>query len=395
MRPVRVVVLGAAAHIFGAAHVGALSAVGADVVGVFDAQQHLAERLGARYGWPVYSDVDRLLTVSADVAVVTAPHPEHAELVGACLRADKHVLVEKPLGVSVGEADTLIRESERRGRTLAVVLQHRLRREVRYARELLRDGAIGALHRADLVACYPKRSRYYTERPWRGTWSGAGGGVLLNQGQHYLDMLTYLVGLPHSVFAWTSTRVQPMETEDTVEAAVQWADGGTGSVHVTSAADGPRRLELTGTAGRIRLSEDGIEVTTCDEDIRTFARSPGDPFDHPRERERRIIPGGDGTHTDLYRDLVDTLDGEREPVGAARDAVGAVELTNAVTLSAHRAAPVKLPVDRDEYAALLTSLRSGEHGGVTTAGAADDSRPWDVSRGRQGSQQGTREGASQ
>lgn len=386
MDPLRVVVSGAGAHIFSAAHTRALDGIGAQVVGVHDVDHAAARRIADRHGWPVHGDLDGLLAVPADVAVVTAPHPHHAELVLACLRAGRHVLVEKPLAVRADEADAVVAVAGACGLTVAVALQHRFRREVEEARRLIRSGFLGQFHRAEVVAYYPKRSVYFTAAPWRGTWSGEGGGVLINQGQHDLDTLIHLTGPPARVFGWVRTRVQPTETEDTVEAVVEWAGGATGSIHVSSAAGGPPRIELTGTAGTLRLLPGALEVVEHEVDVREFSRTGGDPFDRPAVGDRRSITGGGGTHTEVYRDLADALATGRPPRAPARDAVAALELTNAVTLSSHRGAPVELPLDRDAYRKLLDSLQrlAGTARGRPSGGSHPTGSPATVSRSASG-----------
>jgi predicted dehydrogenase len=354
-----VVVVGAGAHIFGAAHAPALGRAGVEVVGVHDADTELARHVAAEHGWTAYDELDALLAVPADAAVITAPHPFHTELALACLDAGLNVLVEKPVAVSVDEADEVVAEAEARGLVVAVALQHRLRREVAEAKRLIDAGSIGELHRAEVAAYYPKRSVYYTASAWRGTWAGEGGGVVLNQGQHDLDLLVHLAGRPSRVFARLSTRVQPTETEDTAEALVEWPGGASGSIHISSAAlDEPQRIELIGTAGVLRILPGELQVVENDVDVREFAATEGDPFDRPATKTRAPVEGGGGTHEALYRDFAEALRTGRPPVAPVADAVAALELTNAMTLSSQSGQPVDLPLDRDAYRALLDGLQA-------------------------------------
>ena len=104
------------------------------------------------------------------------------------------------------------------------------------AARLIREGELGRIHRAEVIASYPKRAVYYADTPWRGTWLGEGGGVLLNQGLHDIDLLVHLLGRPARVAASLRTIVQPIEAEDAADLLLEWEGGATASVHVTSAA---------------------------------------------------------------------------------------------------------------------------------------------------------------
>ncbi|MBO0684996.1 MAG: Gfo/Idh/MocA family oxidoreductase, partial [Candidatus Dormibacteraeota bacterium] len=231
--PLRVVVAGAGASIF-AAHRRGLAAIAATVVGVQDTDWDRACRVAGEFGCPAHRDVAGLLAEPADLAVITAPHPAHAELALASLRAGRHVLVEKPIAVQVAEADAMVAEADRCGLVLAVAFQQRTRPEVREARRLVGEGFLGELQRADLLGTWPRRHSYFETAPWRGSWRREGGGVLVNQGQHDLDLLCHLAGAPARVAGWTRTRLHPVETEDTAEAMLEWAGGALGSIHIST-----------------------------------------------------------------------------------------------------------------------------------------------------------------
>jgi len=366
----RVVAIAAGSHIFGAAHAPALEASGADVVGLYDLHRAGAEAVGALRGWPVLDTLDELLALDADLAVIASPHPLHAELAERALAAGMHVLVEKPLAARPSEARRIVDAARAAGRVAAVALQHRFREEVVAARAIVASGGIGELHRAVVVATYPKKASYYSAAPWRGTWAGEGGGVLLNQGQHDLDTLVHLVGAPAGVFGVARTRVLPIETEDTVEALLSWDGGATGSVHVTSAAsDPPNRIELHGSRGSLRILPGALEVTRHPEDFTDFSHAPGDPFAAFERGETRPQAGGGGTHAEIYADLFAALAEGRAPRTTAEDALSALDLTAAIILSSERHAPVALPLDVAAYDTLLDRHLLDHHASASaTAG---------------------------
>jgi predicted dehydrogenase len=308
----------------------------------------------------VHATVDTLLSEPADLCLVLAPHPFHAEHAIRALQAGLHVLVEKPIAVEVAEADRMNAEADRSGKLLAVVFQQRTRHEVRAALRLVKEGFLGRLQRADLLSTWPRRRTYYELAPWRGTWRGEGGGVLLNQGPHDLDLLCHLAGgLPATVVARTSTRIHRIEGEDTVQALLEWPGGATGSVHISTAeVDLPQRIELTGTGGRLVLFPGRLELASNGVDFQEFADSPGDPYGLVPAGRSEVILGRGGDHVDLYRDLVEALEQGRPPIAPGREAAVSLELANAIIYSARTGEEVHTPLDRSAYSALLDSLRS-------------------------------------
>ncbi|MBO3747803.1 Gfo/Idh/MocA family oxidoreductase [Streptosporangiaceae bacterium NEAU-GS5] len=347
----RLVVVGVGANVWHM-HLPGVAAVDARVVAVHDVDAEKARRAGAALGCPATGDLDELLAYPADVAVVLAPHRHHPGLVARCLRAGFHVLVEKPLAVTGEEAEQMCAEAAKAGRVLAVALQQRARPEVRRALEVL--PTLGELRRAELVASWPRRSAYFATAPWRGTWRGEGGGVLVNQGQHDLDLLCLLAGRPAVVTARTRVVQHPLQTQDTAAALLEWPNGALGSLHVTTAAaDLVQRIEITGTAGRLRLTPGRLDLWRSAADFRDYAVSGGDPYAPPEEDLLAPFDGGRGTHVDIYRDLDRALGEDRPPLAPGDSAVAPVELANAIQLSAHAHGDVRLPVDREAYRRFL------------------------------------------
>jgi predicted dehydrogenase len=362
MKPLRVVIAGAGATI-ASTHLRALAAIGAKIVGVHDIDAARAQRVAQELACQAHHSLESLLREPADLAVVLTPHPFHAEIAVACLAAGRHVLVEKPIADEVAQADRMVFEARRQGRLLAVALQHRTHPEVQAARELIQRGALGHLQRADLLATCVRRATYFQVAPWRGSWRGEGGGVLINQAQHDLDLLCDLAGVARRVVGWTSTRVHSIEAEDTGIGLVEWPNGLVGSIHVsTCEVDESQRIEITGTAGRLRLLPGRLEVIRNAIDVRDFVLSPGGPFDHPATGPLEVItPSSDGAaepgHSLIYRNLVEAIAGRAPLIAPGEQAVVALELANALQYSSAIQAAVDLPLDRTAYAELLAERR--------------------------------------
>ena len=332
-----------------------------ELVGVSDLNAEGGRARADELGCPFYADYRAMLEAARpEVVVVMTPHPFHAPIVVDCLEAGCHVLVEKPMAVHVGEADGMVDAAARAGRLLAVNFQWRHRPDVRAARKLIRSGQLGRVQHVDLVATWTRAASYYAAQPWRGTWRGEGGGVLMNQAPHHLDLLCHLLGLPERVVAWTRTRLHCIEAEDTAQAMLEWADGTLGSVHVSTAEAGqPERLELLGTGGRLRIESGELSIEAFDRDLRDFLAESPDPYLAPPLHPVRVEPEpGVGDHVAVYRDLHRAII-EGTPVMAdGAEGRMSLELANAIIYSSHRGEAVRLPLDRGVYAALVDELRA-------------------------------------
>lgn len=353
---VRLAIVGAGANIWGFHH-RAITATGLSVVAVQDVVAERAGAVGAQLGCLATDSLDELLAVDCDAVSILAPHRFHHELVRAALVAGRNVLVEKPITVTVEEARDLCDAARDSGRVLAVCFQQRTRTELVRARELVRSGALGEVQRADLLGIWPRRSSYFGTAPWRATWSGEGGGILINQGQHDLDALCFVAGQPSRVSAFTRTAIHPIETEDTAGALLQWPGGALGSVHLTSAElDVAQRIEVTGTRGRLRVTPGRLEFSRNDLDFRDFAGSDGDPYAPPTATDEPVFTGSGGRHEEIYANLRDVLAGDAAPVADAASATATLELAAAITLSAHRHSIVDLPLAAGRHSSLLGEM---------------------------------------
>ena len=314
----------------------------------------------ADYGAPAFSDHRELLALEPDVVVVCTPHPSHPALTIDALEHGAHVLVEKPIAVETREADAMIGAAERAGRLLGVCFQQRFRPVIAAAHELVAGGAIGELVRVSVVDPWYRPWSYFATADWRGTWQGEGGGVLMNQAPHTLDLLCHLTGPPATVIGRSRRRVQPMEAEDTATALLEYENGGVGTLAVSTAEPGVQRIELVGERGRLEVVGETLAFDRFEPSLPEHrAIAPG-MFDQPVVvREDVALPAGRGDHLDVHEDFAAAIREGREPRVPARDALWSLELANAIVLSTHTGASVPLPVDRNAYASLLADLRSG------------------------------------
>ncbi|RME63298.1 MAG: gfo/Idh/MocA family oxidoreductase [Caldilineae bacterium] len=352
-------VVGVGAGIF-SLHARALALEDVEVVGAADVVEEPGRSRAQDLGCPFFTDHRQLLAeTQPDVTVIITPHPFHAPIAIDALNAGSHVLVEKPIAVQVKEADEMIAAARANGRILAVNFQHRHRPDVKAVKRLVESGALGRIQRVTGVFPWLRTAAYFRQAGWRGTWKGEGGGVLMNQAPHDLDLICHLVGPPTQVFALTRTRLHAIETEDTVTAVLEWAEGGQGALYFSTTEAGPRTLEISGTGGVIRLGDGPPHFERFEPDLLThIAENPG-PFARPAVVEEPLdLPddGGEIGHVAVYRDLHRAIREGGEPLCNGEEARMSLELANAMILSGQTGQPAQLPLDREVYARTLAAL---------------------------------------
>ncbi len=351
-------------------HAPALQAHGIEIVGVSDVNVEAAERRAEQLGCPYFTDHRELLAVTRpDAAAVLAPHPFHPSIAIDCLAAGAHVLVEKPIAVQVAEADRMIEAARQAGRLLAVNLQHRTRGDIRTAKKLIDSGRLGQIQRVEMVAIWTRTACYYAQAGWRGTWKGEGGGVLMNQSPHTLDLICHLMGQPSRAVAWNRTLFHAIETEDTSLSMLEWADGALGTLLVSTAQAGEaERLEIAGTRGILQLSRGGVKFLEADQDLRTFLAESPEPFGKPLLEPKEVaLEPGSGDHSAIYANFLEAIDHGAPLVADGAQGRMSLELANALIYSSANNEQVRLPLDRSAYAELLDGLRSGAATGVSPA----------------------------
>jgi predicted dehydrogenase len=356
----RYAIIGCAAGI-AITHLRALSELpNAQIVGMCDVAADRGAERAAENGSPFFTDHKTMLAeVKPDIAVITTPHPFHAPIAIDCMLAGAHVLVEKPLAVEVAQGDQMIAAAERTGRTLAVSFQQRFRPSIEYARNIVESGELGELVRVLMVEPWYRTGFYYGSAGWRGTWKGEGGGVLMNQGPHPLDLLCYLAGQPAKVWGWTRTRAHAIEVEDSAQAMLEFANGAPGYLTLSTVETGvDRRLQIVGDRAALELVGDDLGVLRFTPSLSEHRSTTQEMWASPKvEREVVALPGDGGGHLAVYRDLEEAIQTGRRPRCDGREALMSLELANAITLSSDLGQPVTLPLDRQAYTSLLRRLQ--------------------------------------
>ena len=358
----------------GTGHLGTIASI-ADyrLVAVCDADAARAEAAATPRGVPWFSDLGELLRHEVpDVLVVATPPGQHFEMAAQALAAGCHVYCEKPLTPTCGQGYDLARLAADAGRIIQVGFQNRLQPAYQRAHELVASGAIGAIYRADLYSTNWFRSRaYYTEAPWRGTWAGSAGGVLMSQSIHQLDEFIWIAGMPSRLTAAAWHSGHDMEVEDDVMAMLEFPGGGRGML-VTSTIDhvGTDRMMFQGDEGTLVIEGNSIRIGRT-ETGRNRLNDTGPPFAGTKvdweEVELPVV--SDSLVALCHLDLLDAIRRQRSPLNHAAEASRAIEVCNAVYLSAITGRPVDLPIDRQAYDALYADLVAGRAGLAASPGA--------------------------
>jgi UDP-N-acetyl-2-amino-2-deoxyglucuronate dehydrogenase len=234
---------------------------GARIVAICGTNAEKTSRLCHEHGAISYLDFNAFLNHRPmDLVVIGSPSGLHAEQGVAAATRGLHVLTEKPIDITTARADTLIETAEKAGVRLGVIFQDRTRPDIRRLKQWLDDGLLGKTVLVDARVKWYRPPEYYGQSRWRGTLSLDGGGALINQAVHTLDLLLWLLGDVVRVQARTAAALHSIEGEDTAVATLEFACGALGTLLATTAAypGYPRKLEITGTEGTVILENDRI-----------------------------------------------------------------------------------------------------------------------------------------
>lgn len=329
----------------GATHAAAIGAIpGARLVAVADVDEARARAFGAEHGVEGM-DVDRAVgRPDVDVVCVCTPSGEHAAAGVEAARAGKHVVVEKPIDITLEAADRLIGACRDAGVRLCVIFQYRWHDGVRKARELVAAGRLGTQVMGEASMKLYRSQAYYDSAGWRGSWAVDGGGALMNQGVHYVDLLQWLMGPVRGVDARMSTAAHTVETEDVVAALLEFESGAQGVLQATTAAYPGlyERLEVMGTGGTV-VVEDGVLVVRELKDERGEAPPYGrqDGLVGRAPLSEASATGFEG-HRRQLAELVDDLRAGRDPLVTGEEGRKALEIILAVYESGRSGRRVRL-----------------------------------------------------
>lgn len=335
-------------------HAKALAEVrGAKLVACADTAPGRAEAFGKENGCRGYESVDAMLADPAVQAVTIAtPSGAHMEPAVAAAKAGKHVVVEKPLEVTLKKCDRIIDACDKAGVKLATIFPSRFHDSSKLMKAAVEAGRFGRLTLGDAYVKWYRTQQYYDSGAWRGTWALDGGGALMNQAIHTVDLLAWLMGPVVEVQANTATLAhERIEVEDTAVATLKFANGALGIIEATTAAFPGylKRIELHGSTGSAVLEEEDIKHWDFAQKARSDAailrqmavsKSTGGGAADPAAI-------GHHGHAMLLQDFVDAIRKDRTPAIDGREGRKSVEIILAIYKAAQTGKKVSLPLSSD------------------------------------------------
>lgn len=234
---------------------------GAELTGLCSASRSSAEALAEDYPARIFDSYWAMLgSGEIDAVCICTPSGLHTEQAVAAMRAGKHIVVEKPMSLTLDEADLLIKTAEETGVKVCVISQFRFSPSVEEVKRALDSGAFGRVVSGSLSMKYFRSHEYYASGLWRGTWEMDGGGCLMNQGIHGIDVFRYLMGPVKRLTAITKTQTRHIEVEDSAAAVLEFESGAVGTIQgsTTCYPGYARRIEICGDAGSVVMEEDSI-----------------------------------------------------------------------------------------------------------------------------------------
>ncbi len=330
----------------------------------------VADRRESRRDWareklpgvPVFEEGSELIDSGlCDAVLIAAPHYQHPVLAKLAFEKGLHVLCEKPAGVYTNAVKEMNAAADRAGRAFGMMFNQRTNCVYRKMHEMVENGELGDLKRVNwIITDWYRTQIYYDSGDWRATWAGEGGGVLLNQCPHQLDLLQWICGLPTKVQAFCHEgKWHDIEVEDDVTAYLEFEGGATG-VFVTTTGDAPgtNRFEITGTKGKLVCEEDVLTFWKLGEDEREFCRSSEEGFAKP-PMEKLIVEtdGENPQHVGVLNAFAANILRGEPLVADGREGIRGLTLSNAMHLSGWLNKPVEIPFDEDLFQRELDKRR--------------------------------------
>ena len=333
-------------------HAAALASIPESVfTACCDVDPARAQALADKHGVPrVFSTPDELLTSGeVDVVCVCTPHPTHAEIVSAAAAAGVHVLVEKPIAAELAEADAMIEAAARGGITFGGIFQRRFWPAAQRLRRAIDEGKLGRLTLAECQVRIWRPREYFARDAWRGKWATEGGGALMNQGIHVVDLMQWYMGPVVEIYARYGTlqKADYIDVEDTVVATVVFANGALGTIQAATTINPELgfRVAVHGDSNAYASIWERPEGTEGVVDIWTV---PGEE-EHVDMLDpgRATTPGFPGFHHIQIQEFLQAILAGREPAVTGEEARKALEIILAIYESSRTDRPVTLPLDRN------------------------------------------------
>jgi len=328
----------------------------AEVTCVCDIRKDVVNEVSEAYGVPGFTDSARLIKSGlCDAVLLCTPHYQHATIGIAAANAGLHVLTEKPMAVQASMADKLIAAAKKNKVKLGVMFQRRTHPLWTRAREIIDSGALGTLVRTCMIEPHFRTQAYYDSGGWRATWSGEGGGVMMNQAPHSLDAFVWLGGMPSKVVGKVDIRAHKIEVEDTASALLTYPNGATGYITTNTFEFPPVSLfQFVGDRAVLEIRDGKLRLGVSSPGAVEFIHSTKEAWSFPvaawTDVEVRDRPHGHRFITENF--IAAVLDGE-DIIATGEASRDSLELANAITVSSAQGKEVDLPLKRSLFDNLL------------------------------------------
>lgn len=310
----------------------------------------------------IFETADALMdSGEVDAVLIATPHYLHPEIAIAGFRRGLHVISEKPAGVYTKQVREMNGEADKSDVVFALMFNQRTNPLYRKLRELVQSGEYGAMKRVNwIITDWYRTQAYYDSGDWRATWDGEGGGVLLNQCPHQLDLLQWICGMPAKVQAFCHEgKWHHIEVEDDVTAYLEYPNGATG-VFITSTGDAPgtNRLEVDLERAKLVCENGKLMMYEMKENEREFCFSSSEGFAKPEGEWKEVdAPGENTQHNGVLAAFADAILHGGELVAKGQEGINGLSLSNAMHLSSWLGHPVELPIDEELFLEELNQRR--------------------------------------
>ena len=310
----------------------------------------------------IFEDGDKLIeSKCCDAVLVATPHYEHPRFVIKALENGLHVISEKPAGVYTKQVREMNEVAAQSDKVFAVMFNQRTNHVYRKMKEIVESGAYGQIKRVNwIVTDWYRTQAYYNSGGWRATWDGEGGGVLLNQCPHNLDLLQWICGMPTKVCAFCHEgKWHDIEVEDDVTAYLEFENGATG-VFVTTTGDAPgtNRFEITLEKGKLVCEDEKLSFYCLDVSEREYCFSATEGFSKPSGHMAELETDGENPqHVGVLKAFAARILRGEKLVADGKEGIRGLELSNAMHLSSWLGKSVELPVDEDLFLEMLNDKR--------------------------------------
>lgn len=314
-------------------------------------------------GVHIYEDITAMLeSGTCDGIIVATPHYDHPTMGMAVLKSGHHLLVEKPVGVFAKDVEELNSLAASTDRVFTIMYNQRTNPVYQKVKAMMDGGELGALIRVNwTITNWFRSERYYNLGGWRATWSGEGGGVLLNQCPHQIDLLQWLCGMPKRVRAFAGYgKYHDIEVEDDVTAYLEYENGATGTfITTTGESPGTNRLEISGEHGKLTVEDGKIRFIKNAVSVLEYSKSTEEAFKEPEHQVIDIeVQGEETSHIGIMASFVAAIRHGESQISPGLEGIHGLRLTNAMYMSSWTHQMVDVPVDGDAFLKLLNNRRA-------------------------------------